>query len=279
MRSFFRNRLVITVLIVISIVVLFSVISAYAPGNATPVAGIASAITSPFEKAFSWCAEGLGNLFSYITEFDSLKLENEALKEELLEKEDLIRKAEQYKEENEKLRDLLNITRDNEQFTLEMCDIISRPDGDFSYTFTIDKGSNVGIEVGDTVIVSEGYVGYVCEVGLNWCNVLSVIDSGLSVGGQNVRTKESMMCEGDYSLMKEGKLKLSYLPLDSSLYVGDEICTSGLGGNVPHGIMIGEISAVSTAKGGGSMQAEIAPFVDVNELTLVFVITDFVKEG
>ena len=87
------------------------------------------------------------------------------------------------------------------------------------------------------------------------------------------------MCEGDYALMREGKLKLSYVPLDSSLYVGDEICTSGLGGNVPHGIMVGEVAAVSIAPGGGSMQAEIAPYVDVNELTLVFVITDFVKEG
>ena len=156
---------------------------------------------------------------------------------------------------------------------------IARSDGDFSNVITIDKGSSSGIALGDTVMVSDGYVGYICELGVNWANVLTVIDSGLSVGAQNVRTKESMICEGDYSLMRKGLLKLSYLTLDTSLFVGDEICTSGLGENVPQGIMIGEVSSISVSPDGATKQAEITPFVDINDLTIVFVITDFLKEG
>lgn len=279
MRSFFHNKLVAAVLIVIGIVLLFAILSAYNVGSATPVANVASFVVSPLEKGFSWAAGKIGKLISYVTEFDALKLENEELKAELLEKEELVREAEQYRDENQKLRDLLNITRDNEQYTIEMCDIIARSDGDFSNVITIDKGSSAGIELGDTVMVSDGYVGYVCELGVNWSNVLTVIDSGLSVGAQNIRTKESMICEGDYNLMRKGLLKLSYLTLDTSLFVGDEICTSGLGENVPQGIMVGEVSSISVSPDGATKQAEITPFVDINDLTIVFVITDFVKEG
>ncbi|MBO4406081.1 MAG: rod shape-determining protein MreC [Clostridia bacterium] len=279
MRSFFRKKIVIAVLVVISAVIVLGVLSAYSVGRASPVADAASFLTSPFQKAFAWAAGGVGKVISYVTEFDALKLENERLKAELLEKSELIREAEQYRDENAKLRDLLNITRENEEYSMQMCDIIARSDGDYARTFTINKGSSSGIEVGDTVIVSEGYVGTVCELGLNWANVQTVIDSGNSLGAQNVRTNESMICEGDFELMKKGRLKLAYVTLETSLYVGDEICTSGLGKNVPQGIMIGEVSAISTSRDGYSKIAEITPSVDLDKLTVVFVITDFQKEG
>ena len=279
MRSFFRKKLVIAVLIVIGAVVILGVLSAYSVGRASPVANVASFITSPFQKAFTWVAEGVGKMISYVSEFDALKLENEQLKAELLEKDALIREAEQYRDENAKLRDLLNITRENDKYSMQMCDIIARSDGDFARTFTINKGSSSGIEVGDTVIVSEGYVGTVCELGVNWANVQTVIDSGNSLGAQNVRTNESMICEGDFELMKKGRLMLSYVTLESSHSAGDEICTSGLGENVPQGLMIGEVSAISTSRDGFSKVAEITPSVDLDKLTVVFVITDFQKEG
>ena len=279
MRSFFRKKLVIAVLVVISVVIVLGVLSAYSIGRASPVANAASFITAPFQKAFTWVAENVGKAISYVTEFDALKLENEQLKAELLEKDALIREAEKYRDENTKLRDLLNITRENEKYSMQMCDIIARSDGDFSRTFTINKGSSSGIEVGDTVIVSEGYVGTVCELGVNWANVQTVIDSGNALGVQNVRTSESMICEGDFELMKKGRLKLSYVTLETSLFVGDEICTSGLGDNVPQGIMIGEVAAISTSRDGYSKIAEITPSVDLEKLTVVFVITDFQKEG
>ena len=43
--------------------------------------------------------------------------------------------------------------------------------------------------------------------------------------------------------------------------------------------MIGEVSSISVSPDGATKQAEITPFVDINDLTIVFVITDFLKEG
>lgn len=279
MRSFFHNRLVIALIVVTAVVLVLTIIGAYTGGQASPVSNIVSVVTAPVERLFSWCAGGIRDGLAYISDFDALKLENEQLRKELLEKEELIRKAEQYKEENVKLRELLNISQENEAYTLEMCDIIARSDGDYTASFTIDKGSHSGIEVGDTVIVSEGYVGYVCEVGTNWSQVQTCIDSGISVGVQNIRTKETMICQGNFDLMKEGRLQVAYTGLDTSLYVGDELCTSGLSENVPHGIMVGEVSQISVSDDGTGKVASVVPFVELDSLDMVFVITDFVKEG
>jgi len=279
LRSFFHNKLVITLAAVALIVLLLAIIGAYTVGQASPVSNIVSVVTTPVERFFSWCAKGIKDTLSYISDFDAIKLENEQLKKELLEKEELVRKAEQYKEENVKLRELLNISQENESYTLEMCDIISHSDGDYTASFTIDKGSRSGIELGDTVIVSEGYVGYVCEVGAGWSQVMTCIDSGISVGVQNIRTKETMICQGSYDLMKDGRLQVAYTGLDTSLYVGDELYTSGLSENVPHGIMVGEITQISVSDDGTGKVATVAPFVDLDSLDMVFVITDFIKEG
>ena len=67
MRSFFRKKLVIAVLIVIGAVVILGVLSAYSVGRASPVANVASFITSPFQKAFTWVAEGVGKMISDVT--------------------------------------------------------------------------------------------------------------------------------------------------------------------------------------------------------------------
>jgi len=279
LRSFFQNKLVIAVACIAVIVLVLAVVGAYTGGQASPVSNIISLITTPGERFFSWCASGIRDGLAYISDFDAIKLENEQLKEELLEKEELVREAEQYKEENIKLRELLNISQENESYTLEMCDIIARSDGDYTASFTIDKGSRAGIEVGDTVIVSEGYVGYVCEVGSGWSQVLTCIDSGMSLSVQNIRTKETMICEGSFDMMPEGRFQVAYTALDTSLYVGDNLYTSGLSENIPHGIMVGEITQISVAEDGAGKIATVAPFVDLDSLTLVFVITDFIKEG
>lgn len=261
------------------IIAALSIISFYTGGSASPVSGAVSTVISPFTRTFTWAANGIEKIIAYVTEFDNLKLENEDLKQKVIDMEELTRDAEHYKEENEKLRSLLDIQQENEKFTLQMCDIISRSDRDWSRCFTIDKGSSSDIEVGDCVIVSEGFVGYVTEVGPNWSNVITVIDSGMSVGARITRTSESMICEGDFSLMPDGLLNLSYMRLESSVYSGDTVTTSGIGDNFPEGIIIGEVKEVSIDSTGNAKSAVVSPSVDVDSLTVVFVITDFVSEN
>ena len=89
------------------------------------------------------------------------------------------------------------------------------------------------------------------------------------------RTGEVTVAMGDLSLMQQGRLKLSYLSDESGLVNGDLLLTSGLGGYYPSGLGIGSVEEVRTDDNGLTKYAVIAPLVDMNQLTEVFVITDF----
>ena len=93
-------------------------------------------------------------------------------------------------------------------------------------------------------------VGVVTEVGLNWCRLTTILDTGSQLGAMVFRTEETAIAAGDLSLMTEGKLKLSYLPDSSTLIKGDLVVTSGLGGYYPSGLPIGSVEEVRTDDGG-----------------------------
>ena len=74
--------------------------------------------------------------------------------------------------------------------------------------------------------------------------------------------------------MGEGKLKLSYLKADEEVLIGDQIVTSGLGGYYPSGLVIGSVESVRTDDDGLARYAVLAPMVDFDALTELFVIVD-----
>ncbi len=112
-------------------------------------------------------------------------------------------------------------------------------------------------------------------MGTNWSIVTTVIDSDLELGAFIYRTREAAVAEGDFALMSEGLLKLTYLPEDTVLLNGDIILTSGVGGVYPKDLVIGTIKKVKTDSSGMGDYAVIEPKVDLNKLTQVFIITDF----
>ena len=105
--------------------------------------------------------------------------------------------------------------------------------------------------------------------------VLTVIDTDTELGARIFRTGEVAVAEGDFSLMGQGKLKLSYLTSDDEVLIGDQIVTSGLGGYYPSGLVIGSVESLQTGDDGLARYAVLTPMMDFNALTEVFVITDY----
>ena len=118
-------------------------------------------------------------------------------------------------------------------------------------------------------------VGVVAEVGENWATVRTLVDVGTEMGGQIARTGGAAILEGDFALMGEGKLKLTYLPENSELMSGDLITTSGRGGVYPPGLAAGHVEEVRTDPSGMTRYAVLIPETDLAGLQQVFVIKDF----
>ena len=131
---------------------------------------------------------------------------------------------------------------------------------------------DVALKDGDKVVG----VPYVMETyGLIYNKVSTLINTDIEIGGQVTRTYSVGILEGDFTLMSQGKLKLSYLPDGAQLVAGDEVVTSGKGDVFPSGLVVGTVEAVFTDPSGMNRYAVVEPDVDLDSLVEVFVIKSF----
>ena len=140
----------------------------------------------------------------------------------------------------------------------------------------VSKGSDHGVELGDCVIDQYGnLVGVVVSLGGNHCTISTLIDAGLELGGLVARTGDAAILEGEFTLMGEGRLKLSSLPQGSELIAGDQVLTSGLGGVYPSGLVAGYVEEVRSEASGAGRYAVIVPQTELDALKQVFIIKSF----
>ena len=244
-------------------------------GNPSPVTRVVRFVTTPVQRAASGIGGFFGKGLSYFTDFDALQAENEELRRQLREMEQTVRDAELALEENARLRQQAGQPERQRDLTTVEAEVIARNPGDWATTLTLDKGSNHGVEMGDLVTTVDGMAGYVSELYANTCEITTVIDVEMQCGALITRTRETAIAEGDYDLMAEGNLRLSYLTEDASVVIGDTVETSGRGGVFPKGVMIGTVENVLPEDNGISYYAVLRPFVDVDTVSSVSIVTDY----
>ncbi len=179
------------------------------------------------------------------------------------------------KNENEQYREFLEIKERNTDLVFEQATVIGRsPDAQFG-TFAIDVGSFHGIKPRSPVITPDGLVGLVTNVGYNYSEVTTIYNPNLSIGVISSRTMDTGMISGDVELFEKNFTKLGYLTRDSGIATGDIIITSGIGGMLPKGLIVGTVNSVHNETNGLSMYAVIKPSVNIDKIKSVFVIKDF----
>jgi rod shape-determining protein MreC len=72
-----------------------------------------------------------------------------------------------------------------------------------------------------------------------------------------------------------GDLSLDMLPLDETVEPGDVVLTSGLGGNYPPNIFVGQVSSVQQRENALFQTATVQPIVDFTSINAVLVVVDF----
>ena len=244
--------------------------------NSSPLTNLAGIATSPFRAAASAVVGWFSDKQNYYEDVKALKQENADLKKQIADMESKIRQAQSDSSENTRLRELLNLREQHKDFNLESATITERSSSNWTSSLTLDRGTEHGVKPGDCVITESGYlVGVVKEAGLNWCTVLTIVDTDTSLGAQVFRTKSIGVAEGDFALMSKGRLRLDYLPANTQLLNGDLVVTSGLGGYHPSGLVIGTVEEVKTDDSGSAKYAVHTPSADLDSLTEVFIIKSF----
>lgn len=273
MRNIFTTRL-LTVILLIAAVCLGLAAYTGAAGQDSPVSAAVGTVLSPLQKGVSFVTGKVGHLIDHFQNYDEMEAENKELREKVAQLEQQVRDAQAAVDENERLRVLTGLVQNNPTFRYDMAEVIARSPGQWATTVSIDKGSLDGVAKNDLVVTAEGMVGYVSLVAPTYSKVTTVLDTNMQAGAIVTRTRESGIAQGDYELMGDGMLRMSYLSKDSDVVIGDTIQTSGEGGIFPKGIMIGTVERVMIEENGMNNYAVIRPFVDPSTVTDVYIITD-----
>lgn len=275
MKDFLRQNGILLLVAAVLLSVALSLGSAVF-GGTDPVSNAVNAVATPFRTGVSAVLDWFGGVRDYVLHYDQLHEELDALRARVAELEDEVRQNEEAAKENEKLRELLDLQQKRSDFSFQSARVSERSTSNWSNTLTLSRGSDAGLEVGDCVITETGaLVGVLSEVGVNWSTVSTVINTTTELGGIVNRTYSAGVLEGDFTLMGQGKLKLSYLSDSAQLVSGDEVLTSGKGGVYPSGLVVGAVDGVFTDPSGINRYAVVTPTAVLEDLTEVFIITDF----
>ena len=262
--------------LVLAAALLTGVAAAKGEGHASAVEDTAGAVRSPFQKVAQALVSRVEGFYGWLFNYEMLLQENENLRAYIAELEQQVRDNQQASEENVKLRELLNLSQKHTDFVFESAKVVSWNASNWASTFTISKGSEAGLEVGDAVVTEYGVlVGTIAELGTNWAIVDTVVDIGTSIGVLVGAEETSAMLLGDYTLMSSQYMKISFVAESGQVITGDIVVTSGAGGAYPQGLILGTVSSVHTEAAGQFEYAVVEPFTDLNSLTQIFVIKDY----
>lgn len=275
MKNFFKTK-GFKILVAITVVLIAGIVAAASVADGTsPVSKAAAFVFSPLQKASSYVVDkfdafkgGFVSSSSYMEKIDELEKEVADYQSKLVDYEKLKKQVEAYEK-------FLEVKEKNPDFKFVAGTVIGRDSADTFGSFVLNCGSNDGVLVNCPVISGEYLIGIVNEVTPTSCVVLTVTDPKVNAAAYEIRTGEMGYTETTSKLALDGSLKFTGLTKDTAVAAGGIVCTSGVGGIYPRGLIIGTVTAVNKEEGNISYYGEVKPEVDPGDVQDAFVITEF----
>lgn len=171
----------------------------------------------------------------------------------------------------ERLISLLNYTSTLAEQDFLTADVIAVEQTGIARVIIINRGSRDGIAIGMPVTTDLGLVGRIIRVSANASQVQLINDENSAVSSRLQVTRAHGSIIGQAS----GVLRLTMVDLDEEIRQGDLVITSGLGGNFPADILVGQVTSVRQFEFELFQEAEVRSLFDFDTLEVVLVITSF----
>ncbi len=240
---------------------------------ARPIKNVAAKVVMPVQKGVNFVGSYLYDKAEMLEELSKIKEENEQLKEEnaqlKLENNILI----QDKSELDRLRELYELDSIYSDYPKVAARVIGKETGSWFSVFTIDKGSDDGIDVDMNVIADAGLVGRVTYVGEDYSKVTAIICDGVNVSAKSASTSDVCIVEGSLENMETGLLDVINISVSATIRNGEMLMTSHISDKYLPGILIGYISDIEDDGNKLTMSGKLTPAVDFTHLEEVLVIT------
>jgi len=241
-------------LLIASILILISIglLALHLAGFLQPAEDL---ITRPLTAVQGWIAlryNALRDLLTSPRDVAALQAEIARLESENARLQQEIVALREQAAEAQVLAALLDYVRAQPENRYLAANVIGRDVSPFLRSILIDKGSDAGVARGMPVVTARGLVGRVVEVFASYARVQLITDPATSV-----TTEGGPRREGVLTARINGETFVDFIDLDVDIRELELVLTSGLGGNYPADIPVGQ------------------PSVDFESLDIVLVIVNF----
>lgn len=223
---------------------------------------------APIQYAANLPRSMFDGMYERLNSMKTLVQTNSALKNELLSLKSDVLLLNQYKEENQRLRELLDspYVRDERKVVTEVMAVDSSP---YRHQVVIDKGRTDGVYQGQPVINEKGIVGQVINVSAHNSRVLLLTDSNSSIPVQVLRNDIRVIASGNGDI---DSIQLENVPTSTDIQTGDLLVTSGLAGRYPEGYPVGYVTAVKNDNRLPFAEITAKPVVEFDRLRYLLLV-------
>ena len=240
-------------------------------GYLTPLSRV---FLAPLISAQTWVATRYQAIQSLITapaDVAALRQQNAVLEAEVASLQVQVIELQQLVTEAQVLSTLVDYARSRPENRYIAAAVIARDPSPFMHYVIINRGSDDGLRRGMPVVTQQGLVGQVAAVTAGAARVQLINDPGSLI---NVLLQQSD-AEASLAGQMTGEITVEMIPQDANVQAGDLVVTSGLGGNYPPNLVIGQVSTVRTLPYDLFQSASVQPAVDFTRLEIVLVIINF----
>ncbi len=238
-----------------------------------PAQTVIATVSWPAEKFLSFIAFEIRGTFQFFSSIGELKDENERLEAERLRLFAENARLNDIAKENEELRRELGILP-REKYDILATEIIGRDVSGLGNWISIDQGALQGVQKGMPVIVGAGIlVGKVTDVFPSSARVMLLSNGESFINGVTGDTEARGIVKGEYGL----GLLFGMVLQEDALTAGDTVVTSGLGGDMPQGLLIGTIQEPHLSSDRLFREASLVSPVRLDDIQYLFVIRNAKK--
>jgi len=245
------------------------VVVTYQLGALRPVSGLIGSITAPFQGAFSRFGNTTAGWFSVAGSAGQLETQNQQLRSQVASLRQQLSQDTELKAQNDQLRQQLNVG-DLPPDRLVAAEVIGYQPDNFRQFITIGRGTTDGIKTGMAVVEQGTLVGTIQDVGPHTAKVFLVIDPNFRVAAldQDAPNRPTGTIHGQIG----NGLEMDQIAQTETIKPGDTIVTSGLGGDVEKGLIVGHVQTNTKQDNGVFQSAQVTTDIQFNRLEIVYVV-------
>ena len=275
MKGLFKSSRFKMVVLIVALISVGALLAAATGHGETAQSTVVGTIFAPCHYVAGKISNALDNIATNIKGAAEYEKQIADLQAQVGELQNQLVDYENLKPQNELYKEFLEIKDEHGDYEFKEASVIGRDTGDIFGSFTISKGSVNGIDVGDAVLYGKYVVGVIDKVYPTYSVVKTVLDADFNASAYELVTNEISYVTGNALLAREGKCKMENLDSSTKITYGSIVCTAGISGTMPRGLIIGTVEEINDEATDISSYAVIAPGVDIDSINSCFVLTNF----